>query len=283
MLDPFDYCIVNRQRNTPTEDEVFEFTVHAQDGVRIEGWGWRNPMAARGTLFMLHGFCGHCGLPEACAAGFRLAREFGLSLVAHDSRHHGRSGDRFPTFGTAEMWDFQAVLTEAEHRGFPKPFIALGDSLGAMAAQRTAIVDERIRGAFLQHPPGWPLDALGVCLGRATPLAAAGIMASYRRDILTDGDLRRHPAHPAHEPFILYIVGDQDHYGWQKTRGIYGYWYWGEPPLEGFAPCQEKAARKWFVLVPGAAHPGPDTSYHVWHWSGYTDVLHAFVARCLEG
>ena len=97
--------------------------------------------------------------------GSRLAREFGLSLVAHDSRHHGRSGDRSPTFGTAEMWDFQAVLTEAEHRGLPKPFIALGDSLGAMAAQRTAIVDGRVRGAFLRAPARLALGRLGSCLG----------------------------------------------------------------------------------------------------------------------
>ena len=115
----------------------------------------------------------------------------------------------------------------------------------------------------------------------ATPLAAAGIMASYRWDILNDGDIRRYPTHPAHEPFVLYMMGDKDHYGWQKARQIYEHWYHGEPDLEGLAPCQEPRARKWFVLIPDATHPGSEDSYHVWHWPGYLDVVRAFIGRCL--
>lgn len=281
MIDPFEQVITNRDRCAPTADGIFDFSTTTQDNVSIRGWA-RNHLSSRGTLFMLHGFTGHCGNPEICDTGLRLADEFELGLVAYDARHHGLSGDRYPTFGSAEMWDFQAVMTEAEARGFKKPFIAIGDSLGAMTAQRTAIADARIRGAFLMHPLAWPMDALGVCCGLLTPVAAAAIMASYRRDILSDGDIRRHPSLPSQKPYILYIMGDRDHYGWQKTRQVYDHWYSDHPERHGTAPCQEPDARKWFVMIPGATHPGPSGGYHVWHYPGFTDILNAFVRRCLE-
>ena len=42
----------------------------AHDCVRIEGWGWQKPTRGARHSIMLHGFTGHCGLPDACAAGF---------------------------------------------------------------------------------------------------------------------------------------------------------------------------------------------------------------------
>ena len=108
------------------------------------------------------------------------------------------------------------------------------------------------------------------------------ISAAYLENILNDGDIRRHPAHPAHEPFVLYIMGDRDQYGPEKTKKAYGHWYQGEPELEGFAPCQEPRARKWFVSIPGAEHPGSKGQYHVWHFPGFNDILKTFLHRCLE-
>ncbi|HSI85276.1 MAG: alpha/beta hydrolase [Candidatus Methylacidiphilales bacterium] len=291
----FRRSIPRRTRGCPAERGVFEFGATAQDGELVAGWAWGNTdlpygQTPNGTLFFLHGYTDSSGNNGTWTAAFALARKFGLCLMAHDSRHHGRSGNRFPTFGTAEMWDFQAALSEAERLGFPQPYIAVGDSLGAMGAQRTAICDSRVRGAFLIHPPAWPYDAIAANIGPWLPAGAAVQMGSRLInahyggwDILGDGDLRRHPSHPAHEPLILYVMGTHDRYDWQKTFEIYQHWYRDRPDLEGYIPCREPGARKWFVLVPHAQHPEPAGSgYHVWSWGGYGPILEAFIHRCLH-
>jgi pimeloyl-ACP methyl ester carboxylesterase len=206
-FDPFNKIIGDRQRCSSDHPDVSEFTVHAQDGIRIEGWNLQRP-DSKGTIFILHGFCRHSG--DAIEQGLSLSQQFKVNIVAHDSRHHGRSADAFPTFGTAEMWDLQAVLSHAESIGLCKPFILIGDSLGAMAAQRVAISDGRIRGALCLNPPGWPADALGVTLGAGSIWAVkAGIWLiknHYGWDVVTDGDIRGQNPFPEHQPYMLYMV-----------------------------------------------------------------------------
>src|SRR4051812_6522650 len=103
MSFPFDR-IPNRERGTPDAPGTFEFICHSHDGVPIAGWGWANAIREQkkeppcGTLFFLHGFSSNCGNAAMWKEAFDLAGCLNLALVSHDSRHHGRSGDRNPTF-----------------------------------------------------------------------------------------------------------------------------------------------------------------------------------------
>jgi hypothetical protein len=60
----------------------------------------------------------------------------------------------------------------------------------------------------------------------------------------------------------------------------YEHWYQGRSDMEGFKPCQEPEARKWFVLVDDAIHPGSQGET-VYDFSGYASIRDAFIIRCL--
>ncbi len=106
----------DRNRQTPWRDGVEEFDVRSRDGLTIKGWLWRNPHHQKGTLFYLHGFTRNCGDGSEF---FSHAQSLGTHLVSFDFRSHGQSENRINTFGTAEMWDFQSVMTHAESVGLP--------------------------------------------------------------------------------------------------------------------------------------------------------------------
>ena len=208
-----------------------------------------------------------------------------LVVCSFDFRHHGRSENAPPTFGEAESWDLAAFLDEADRHGSPKPYILIGESLGAMAAQRLAISDSRISGAVLLHPPAWPWDAVGKALNSWPVVAGAGtlINLAYGRNILAAGDVRQYPAHPEHQPRLLYVMGDQDHYDWKQTRKIYDHWYSGSPATFNEWPAAKPAERKWFVLIPGAQHPdnNPD-KFTLLTWPPLIPLLDEFLEIVLH-
>lgn len=285
FLDPFEYIILDRQRKTPQGRGYSEFSARSKDGVSIYGWCYR-PASPRGTLFLLHGFTRHCGKNEELSKlGIELSKQFELGCIAYDARHHGLSENGIPTFGTAEMWDFQSVLNKAERHAFPKPFIVIGDSLGAMTAQRTAMEDKRLRGAFLMHPPVSPYHAIHQTLSRhpypSVFLAQKFIHSQYGFDIISDGDIRNHKQKSDHRPLLLYIMGDQDHFDYRMTKLAYHHWYPNQSEKHGKIPCQETEARKWFVLIPGASHPGRG-HYHISNSHRFKEALQAFLRRCLR-
>jgi hypothetical protein len=115
----------------------------------------------------------------------------------------------------------------------------------------------------------------------ATPLAIGLVNAAYRKNILADGDIRRFPPSPRHLPFILTVIGNADHYGWEKTKIAFDHWYHDQPQRLGNIPCEEADARKWFVLIEGAVHPGKDESHQVWADDSFPELVERFIVRCL--
>jgi pimeloyl-ACP methyl ester carboxylesterase len=206
-------------------------------------------------------------------------------VCSFDFRFHGRSGDGIPTFGLAECWDIQATLDEADKYGSPKPYVLIGESLGAMAAQRTAIEDSRISGAVLLHPPAWPWDAIGKSIGDFTPLVGKLVNWSYGgRDVLTEGDIRTKNGHPAHNPKVLYMMGTHDKFDIQKAKQVYDHWYNGIPATWNRWPLDAPQEKKWFVAVDGACHPEgpPNTPFTVFDWPSFWPVLDQFLEIVLK-
>ena len=161
------FNFINRKVPSPPSEEGVEgFQASARkDQSRVAGWTWRPGCTPVGTLFALHGFTDHC----RHRAPLEVARKHNLALVAIDLRHHGHSGDRWPSFGTGESWDLRGAMDKAEELGFPKPFIVMGNSLGAMGAQRAAVKDTRITGCFLAEPPQCPMHAIGSVVWKQLP------------------------------------------------------------------------------------------------------------------
>ncbi len=238
----------------PGWEGVEPFRCRSHDEQPVAGWARASPDAL-GTVFIGHGFTDHCMKPGVVATARAIAARHRVSVVAIDFRSHGLSSDRWPTFGTAEMWDYQAAMTWAEEQqGYPKPFFLHGASLGAMGAQRTAVSDGRVRGVFLQSPPAWPWHALGVATKIASPLVGSAINLSYGWDILSDGDIRRHSASPAHKPLICCVIGGRDHYGVGATRKVFEHWYRNELNQLEILPREDAMQTKWFLTVEPADH-----------------------------
>ncbi|MGJ8641775.1 MAG: alpha/beta hydrolase [Luteolibacter sp.] len=277
-------------RNVPERDpETQPFSACARrDEAPVEGWFWTPGSEAKGTLFSLHGFNYHCWEPH----DLPIAKKHDLAIVSFDFRHHGRSSNRWPSFGTAESWDLRGAMDKADELGLPRPFIVKGHSLGAMAAQRAAIKDERIAGCFLASPPQCPWHAVGSIGYNIAPpylrlLLAGGavglanlINAHYGWQIIHDGDIRRHSQtkNPQHRPLVFFVMGDQDSYEIQKTREVYDHWYSELPEMtgQGILPDQERGARKWFATADGYDHD------NIWKWPQFHECLESFIKRCLE-
>jgi len=296
-MDPFAF--INRNvPDIPVHEGVEELNAFSHgDGSPIAGWSWKPKGQAKGTLFCLHGFSDNCRNSESWPHWIKLAAQHNVALVTFDFRHHGQSSDQWPSFGTGEAWDLLGVIDRAEELGFPQPFIISASSLGAMAAQRATVEDVRIKGCFLAEIPECPWHAVGSTIWNelkgmgkllvpfGTVIGGNMINAYYRWQILTDGDVRRHPAvrNPSHQPLILFIMGTKDEFEIKKTRGVYDTWYADVFGVAGagYKPHEEPKARKWFVEVDGASHSGRG-NYCVYDWEHFGACQDSFMRRCLE-
>jgi pimeloyl-ACP methyl ester carboxylesterase len=223
------------------------------DGIVVRGWA-HLPQPCRGTVLLLHPFTCHSMSPWIVALAAHLRDTLQLATIGLDVRHHGRSDDRFPTFGTAEMWDVQAALAWAEQQQFPQPFLLWGESLGAMAAARTAISDTRVRAALLKSPPAWPARVLADIFGVVGERDYAALNTVYGWDIVGDGDIRRHDPDPPHRPLVCYVMGEHDHHDITFTRDVARHWYHGQRGNFASWPGDDPAHRTWFVTIAGAGH-----------------------------
>lgn len=223
------------------------------DGMTVRGWAHR-PQPCRGTVLLLHPFTCHSMSPWIVDLATHLRDTFQLATIGLDFRAHGRSDDRFSTFGTAEMWDIQAALAWAGQQSFPEPFILWGESLGAMAAARVTISDTRIRGAFFKSPPAWPARVLADIFAVVHETDYAALNMIYGWDIVGDGDIRRHHPEPPHQPLICYTMGEYDHHDIRFTRDVYRHWYHGQRGSFEAWPGDDPQHRTWFVTIPGAGH-----------------------------
>lgn len=110
------------------------FTVHTEDGVRIEGTRLGPPGTHRPAVVMAHGVMGWHRKPRFAIFGEHLTEAF--TVYAPDLRGHGDSAG-VSDFGGREMWDIDAVLKLARRVGHHR-VITLGTSMGGIAAVRHA-------------------------------------------------------------------------------------------------------------------------------------------------
>jgi pimeloyl-ACP methyl ester carboxylesterase len=223
------------------------------DGLIVRGWA-HLPQPCRGTVLLLHPFTCHSMSPWIVDLADHLRDTFSLATMGLDLRHHGRSDDGYPTFGTAEMWDVQAALTWAEAQAFPQPFLLWGESLGGMAAARTTISDARVRAAFLKSPPAWPARVLADIFGVVGESHYEALNTVYGWDIVGDGDIRRHAPAPPQRPLVCYAMGEHDHHDIGYTREVYRHWYHGQQGGFEAWPGDDAQHCTWFVTIPGAGH-----------------------------
>ena len=110
------------------------FTVHTQDGVRIEGTRLGHPGTDLPALILAHGLMGWHRKPKFAVFAEHLSEDF--TVYAPDLRGHGESAG-VSDFGGAEMWDVDAVV-ELVRRVGHRQVVTVGTSMGAIAAIRQA-------------------------------------------------------------------------------------------------------------------------------------------------
>ena len=296
--------IKERQRAAiPRLKGAFPIEFKSYDGVRLVGWGTFPDQSPRGTVFLCHGYTLHSLHTMYPHYAKYLSRKYNLATLAFDFRNHGLSENAPLTFGTAESWDLRAAMDYAERNGFPGPFVVFGDSLGGLAGQRAAIEDSRIAGAVFKSSPAAPWDAIETAFytldilstvravmtrnslpGERLPSINLGwcfkvahlINQAYGWDILHDGDIRYHNGNPDHKPKILYLIGEEDEFGWKKTKERYDHWYPGTPSTFDVWPADAPNELKWFVLAKGMGH-----KFGSWDWPGFYPLLDQFFSTIL--
>jgi len=125
------------------------------------------------------------------------------------------------------------------------------------------------------------------------------LTTAYGFNILEDGDVRRQPPSPPHDPIVFYIMGDQDNFEHHRTMEVFNHWYrdqsesnggvfWVDPATpsdEVLRSLDDAAHKKWFVVVKGAVHPMQngtwETHRHVYAWAGYGQVFEKFFKKVL--
>jgi pimeloyl-ACP methyl ester carboxylesterase len=299
----FRVAMPHRRWKTPAG--ATELEARARDGLRLRGWT-RAPATAKpiGTVLIVHGLTRNCtldGIPwwsEQFVAG-------GWATAAIDLRGHGRSADDIVTFGANEALDVSGAFDACALLGFPRPWVVMGGSLGALAAQCAVLDDHRIDAVALLAMPASPWHGvrkggraiaelarseLRTHLGRPAAAAAAAVLtacgraargiarlvdAAHGGDILAAGDVRRRPL-PPHMPAVLAVVGDRDVYDWRMTAAAWAPWRDATGARPFLSPAQAPEQRAWFVLAPGYGHP--PASPHLLEWPGLRGVLFELLA-----
>lgn len=284
----------------PEWDAATPISFSSRDGIALHGWSHRPEPGGGGTIFFCHGYTLNCHHQPYLLLARHFSEHHRFASIGFDFRHHGLSSDAPPTFGTAESWDIRGAIDFAENNGFPKPYIVYGDSLGALAAQRATIDDERIDGAVFKASPSSPLEAIDVSCSRLDasillnqvagqlgipklrfPPIYVGWICNLARlarmyygfDILRDGDILHHSASPRNRPRLLYVMGDEDEYGWRRTQLRFEHWYEGEPAKFNAWPEAAPDQMKWFVLAEGRDH-----NFGAWNWSEFLSLLDQYIS-----
>lgn len=178
-----------------------------------------------------------------------------VCAAAFDFRCHGKSDDKLPTMGIAEVSDVTAVVDCLVSYGFPAPFILVGVSMGAMVAAHSARMDPRVSAAICVMPPASPLDALNNIPNQSLRgFLREAVTKTYGKDLLLDGDLTWHELNPSHQPRLLYLMGDQDPYGIERSKRVWEHWYKESKAEFDVLPSEAPDQRKWFKVAEGFGH-----------------------------
>jgi len=301
----FVYLIKERVREqAPRWVGACPIEFQSYDGVHLTGWSHLPAHPPQGTVIICHGYTLHCHHTMYLHYAKYLTRKFNLATIGFDFRHHGLSENAPLSFGTAESWDVRAALDYAEEHNFPEPYILFGDSLGALAAQRATIEDRRVSGAIFKSSPSTPWEAIKISCANADassvlksalakrnlsrlklPQIRLGWFAHlahlinqlYGWDILHDGDIEHHDGHPAHVPTVLYLIGDQDEFGWKNSKRCYDHWYNGTSATFDVWPEDAPEEKKWFILAKGKGH-----NFGSWDWPEFYQLLDQFITLVLQ-
>lgn len=128
------------------------FTVHTDDGVKLDAWYSPavTPKAGRLPIVMMHGWI------EMKEFHFKRAwrlNRAGHDVILFDHRAHGRSTGRSATFGARECGDLSAVIQRAQQRGYlGERYITMGFSMGAAVALQQAAGDANVAGVVAFAP-----------------------------------------------------------------------------------------------------------------------------------
>lgn len=297
----FRWTIPNRHWHLADVPGAQAFAAVSREGMPIRGW-WTCPPQPRGTVLIAHGVTRNCTLDGIPAWGSILHRA-DMAVVAIDFRGHGRSGNGLITLGRGESLDIRGALDACVAQGLPGPYLVIGGSLGALAAQRAAVEDPRIAGIVLISMPAWPwqgirmggaaiaeliefelkrrlpryiglaLAAWARAIGRVSRVVAVLINGAYGYDILRDGDIRVLPRPPHTQ--VLCITGDRDTYDWRLTLHVWRLWCRGRSCQAGLTPAQAPAQGAWFLLARGYHHPPVEP--HVLQWRRLLPALLEFI------
>lgn len=131
-----------------------DVSVTASDGTRLAAW-FTHPANSHGdAVILLHGVGDNRQGMESFA---ELFLSHGYSVLAPDSRAHGVSGGRFPTYGVKEAADVRAWYDWLQAHDRPRCVFGMGESMGAavlLQALRTtpfcAVVAESPFASFRQ-------------------------------------------------------------------------------------------------------------------------------------
>lgn len=190
----------------------FEFTFDLTDGGTAEQSAVAN-VPARGTVILLHGY-GVAGF--AMFHWALLLAEQGWRCVLVDLRGHGGSSSKWVYFGTQELEDLRALLTQIQKEyDVEAPVAVVGHSFGGVLALRWKLSDPRI-GRVVSMSPYADLGAAVQNIRRQyarwvpKSFIAAGLRELPRLLNVQPGEL--HPACWVNNDLsdVLFVAGSAD-------------------------------------------------------------------------
>ncbi len=132
--------------------------IAAPDGHIIRGTHWPAESPARGIVQIFHGLGEHHERYERFA---RVANAYGLAVVSHDHRGHGKQAELLGHFADADGWQFLIddglrVNEWIRERCPDLPLILLGHSMGSYIAQYFTMQHSDRVSALLLSASTWP-------------------------------------------------------------------------------------------------------------------------------
>ncbi len=127
------------------------------DETKIDVWAIHSKLltdqkASKGTVVVLHGRDESKASFPYFGVAQVLSRK-GYDVILMDLRAHGRSSDRYVTYGAKEKHDVKAVVDILLREQVVRPpLYAFGATLGAATAIQYAAIDPRCEGVFAMAP-----------------------------------------------------------------------------------------------------------------------------------
>src|SRR5215470_164310 len=124
-----------------------DFFVRAPDGVQLRGWKVRAENPNGSWVLLFHGISDN-RIGVVSHSEFLLQN--GYSVVMMDARCHGDSGGDIATYGWLERKDTSAIIDALIASEKTQHILALGESLGAGIALKSAAADSRIEAVVAE-------------------------------------------------------------------------------------------------------------------------------------